>query len=167
MTIAASMLPEFDNEMKSTRAVLARTTDALAQWKPHAKSMSMGQLAIHLQSLVGWIPKIISATEIDFATPAAQSLNLTWQSAAKALETFDSAVAAGRAAIAGASDEEMMVPWSLRAGEHVIMTMPRVAVLRVVVMNHIIHHRGQLTVYLRLNDIPLPEIYGPTADSTR
>jgi len=83
------------------------------------------------------------------------------------LAAFDRSVVAGRAAIATASDETLMVPWTLRAGSHVIVTMPRVAVFRTLVMNHVIHHCGQLSVYLRLNDVPLPEIYGPTADSVR
>ncbi|MDB4886475.1 MAG: DinB family protein [Gemmatimonadetes bacterium] len=167
MPIAPTLLPEFDAEMQRTRALLACVPDALADWKPHPKSMSMSQLAIHIPGLVTWIPGVFADTELDVAGPSSKRLGIRWESAPAAMRTFDDAVVAGRAAIQGASDEAMMVPWTLRAGDHVIVTMPRVAVLRTLVMNHIIHHRGQLSVYLRLNDIALPEIYGPTADSVR
>ena len=167
MPIAASLLPEFDNEMKNTRALLARVPDALASWKPHAKSMTMGQLAIHLPGLVSWVPAIMSGTELDVTGPMGREMNPAWESQEKMLAAFDAALPAARAAIAGATDDALMVPWTLKAGSHVVFTMPRVAVLRTAVMNHIIHHRGQLGVYLRINDVPLPEIYGPTADSAR
>jgi uncharacterized damage-inducible protein DinB len=167
MSLSTMLLPEFDSEMKRTRALLACVPDSLADWKPHAKSMSMSQLAIHIPGLVSWIPGVFAGTELDVTAPASAQLRIRWESAVATLRTFDAAVVAGRAAIQGASDESMMEPWTLRAGDHVIVTMPRSAALRTLVMNHIIHHRGQLSVYLRLNDIPLPEIYGPTADSVR
>lgn len=167
MAIAASLLPEFDHEMRTTRSLLAAVPDDRAGWTPHPKSMSLGALAVHLPGLLRWIPGIVRDTELDVTGAAAQRLHLAWQSGAATLAAFDSAVAEGRAAIAAAPDEVLMVPWTLRAASHTIVTMPRVAVFRTLVMNHIIHHRGQLSVYLRLNDVALPEIYGPTADSAR
>lgn len=167
MTIAAGLLPELDHELKTTRTLLARVPDAKADWKPHARSMSMGQLAVHITGLVRWISPTVSDTELDVTGPEAKKYSFRWESASTTLATFDRFVTESRALIAAASDEALMVPWTLRAGSHVIMTLPRVAVLRTMVMNHIIHHRGQLSVYLRLNDVAVPEIYGPTADSGR
>jgi uncharacterized damage-inducible protein DinB len=167
MPLAAALIPEFDHEMRTTRSLLERVPDAAADFKPHPKSMSMSQLAIHLPQLVMWIPGVVDATELDIASPASAKYRLAWESTAALLATFDRLVASGRSTLAGATDEQLMVPWTLRAGDHVILTMPRIAVLRTMVMNHVIHHRGQLSVYLRLNDIAVPEIYGPTADSAR
>ena len=167
MSIATNMLPEFDHEMKTTRSLLERVPDAKADWKPHAKSMSMGQLAIHLPGLVSWIPAIITATELDVMGPVAKAMHVTWTSNAETLAAFDRGVAKGRAMLAEVDDQSMMQPWTLKAGSHELFTMPRVGVLRTMVWNHIIHHRGQLSVYLRLNDVLLPDIYGPTADSVR
>ena len=167
MPIAAALLPEFDNEMRTTRSLLERVPDTKAEWKPHPKSMSLGSLAIHIPGLLSWIPFVLADTALDVTGPTSKKLAISWQSTAAALTEFDRGVSAGRAAIAGASDEVLLVPWTLSAGSHVIVTMPRVAILRTLVVNHIIHHRGQLSVYLRLNDVTLPEIYGPTADSVR
>lgn len=164
MTIAASMLPELDNEMATTRSLLERVPEQHGEWKPHPKSMSLGRLAAHIAELVGWTNSTIHQTELDFGAPGAYNpAQLT--TTAKLLELFDANVQSARAAISGASDADLMVPWTLRNGEHVIFTMPRVAVLRAMVINHVIHHRGQLSVYLRLHDVPLPSIYGPTADT--
>lgn len=167
MSIAATLVPELDNEMRTTRSLLERVPDAASAWKPHPKSMSMGQLAIHLPALVGWIPAVVTDSGLDVTGPAAEAFRMHWQSTSATLDAFDRAVALGRAAIAGASDDSLLETWTLRAGSHVILALPRAAVLRAMVMNHIIHHRGQLSVYLRMNDIPLPEMYGPTADSVR
>jgi len=167
MPIAPSLLPEFDHEMKTTRALLSRVPDEQSGWKPHPKSMSLGELAIHMPGLVSWIPGIMSDTELDVTGPTSKKLAIRWESASAMLAAFERVVVAGREAIASASDETLMAPWTLRAGSHVIVTMPRIAILRTLVMNHVIHHRGQLSVYLRLNDVPLPDIYGPTADSVR
>lgn len=165
MPIAASLLPEFDNEMKITRTLIARVPDALAGWKPHEKSMTMGKLAIHLPGLVHMIKPIVGQSEFDLAE--AGKHELAWESNAQALAEFDDAVATGRAAIAAASDEQLKATWTFKVGGHTVMALPRVGALRGFVMNHVIHHRGQLSVYLRLNDIALPEIYGPNADSAR
>ena len=167
MSIAEALLPELDHEMTTTRSLLERVPGDRADWKPHAKSMSMGQLAIHLPGLLLWIPRIVGETELDVTAPGSRTLNPAWESTTTTLATFDRVLADGRATVAGASDATLREPWTLKAGTHVIFTLPRVAALRTMVMNHMIHHRGQLSVYLRLNDVPLPEIYGPTADSIR
>jgi uncharacterized damage-inducible protein DinB len=167
MPIVTALLPEFDNEMKTTRAMLERVPEAKASFTPHAKSMKLGDLALHIPGLLSWIPIIVSETELDVMGPVAKGLHASLAAFPNVLAAFDASVPTGRAALAGASDETLLVPWTLRAADHTIFTLPRVAVLRTMVMNHIIHHRGQLSVYLRLNDVPLPDIYGPTADSVR
>lgn len=163
MTIAQSMLPEFDQEMKTTRSLLERVPEGDPDWKPHPKSMPLGRLATHVAELVGWVNSTLKQTELDFAKGDYKPTPFT--TTAALLEMFDANVKSAREVIAGASDEDLMVTWTLRQGDHVIFALPRVAVLRAFTMNHIIHHRGQLSVYLRLNDVPLPSIYGPTADT--
>ena len=165
MTFAESLLPEFDHEMKTTRSLLERVPDERAAWKPHGKSMSLGQLAIHVASLNRFAVSAIRDDEFDFLSPTAPKFP-SWESTAQTLRTFDALRDEARAAIAGASDDALARPWTLRAGERVVMTMPRRVILRTLVMNHVVHHRGQLSVYLRLNDVPLPSIYGPTADES-
>ncbi|HLL45178.1 MAG TPA: DinB family protein [Longimicrobiaceae bacterium] len=166
MTIAQSLLPEFDHEMATTRSLLERVPEDRAGFKPHEKSTALGALAAHIATLVSLAPRIVSLTEVDMNPPGGPGFKppqLT--TTAALLASFDANVAQAREAIAGASDEELMVTWTLRNGGHTIFAMPRAAVLRTMVMNHVIHHRGQLSVYLRLNDVPLPSIYGPTADT--
>jgi uncharacterized damage-inducible protein DinB len=165
MTLAQSLLPEFDHEMATTRNLLARVPEDRAAWKPHERSTGLGDLAAHVAQLSAMPVLVMSQEEVDMA-PADEGgyKPPRFTTTAALLETFDANVARARAAIAGAADEAMGVTWALKAGGHTIFSMPRVAVLRSFVMNHIIHHRGQLSVYLRLNDVPLPSIYGPTAD---
>lgn len=161
MAINQALLPEFDHEMSNTRRALERVPDGKLGWKPHTKSMSMGGLATHLATISHWTEAILSADSFDVATaPPTPDL----KSRDEVLKTFDASVATARKAIAGASDADLMKPWSLVAGGKTVFTMPRIAVLRSFIMNHGIHHRGQLTVYLRLNDISVPSIYGPSAD---
>jgi uncharacterized damage-inducible protein DinB len=167
MAIRDSMLPEFDREMKSTRTLLALVTDDLAAWQPHDKSMTAGELATHLANLPKWTTITIEETSFDVnPKDGSRPPSPSWESSAANLETFDRNVAAARAAIESATDPDLTVPWSLMNGGETVFTLPRVAVLRAFVMNHTIHHRGQLSVYLRMLDVPLPEIYGPTADSS-
>ncbi|HTE43751.1 MAG TPA: DinB family protein, partial [Gemmatimonadaceae bacterium] len=137
-----------------------------ADWKPHPKSTSLGALASHVAGLAGFAKAVVSETFIDMA-PAGQPRRTVTQyhSTEELLAAFDESVKSARDAIVGLADADLMTPWSLKGGEAVFFTLPRGAVLRTMMMNHIIHHRGQLTVYLRLNDVPLPPIYGPTADS--
>jgi uncharacterized damage-inducible protein DinB len=165
MSISSSLLLEFDQEMANTRKALERVPDDKFGWKPHEKSMSMGGLATHLANLPSWTVYTINQDSLDLAPQGGESFRLEEKrSRREILEDFEKNVAAARDAIAGASDEEMLKPWSLLKGGVTLMTLPKIAVLRGFVMNHIIHHRGQFTVYLRLNDVPVPPIYGPSAD---
>lgn len=165
MSISASLLPEFDQEMANTRNALGRIPDDKFDWKPHEKSWAMGGLATHLANLPIWTVYTINQDSLDLAPPGGGSFRVEEKnSRQEILEDFDKNVAAARAAIVGASDEEMLKPWTLLKGGVTLMTLPKIAVLRSFVMNHIIHHRGQFTVYLRLNDVPVPSIYGPSAD---
>jgi len=164
MGLSESLLPEFDHEMANTRKTLERVPDEKFAWKPHAKSFPMGNLAGHLANLPSWGNLTLSSDSFDMA-PGGQPLKAPELSSTKdVLEKFDENVAATRSAIAGASDEELFKPWTLMTNGKTILTMPKIAVLRSFVMNHMIHHRAQLGVYLRLNDIPVPSIYGPSAD---
>jgi uncharacterized damage-inducible protein DinB len=166
MPIAQALLPEFDHEMTTTRSLLERVPEDRGGFKPHARSTALGALATHMANLVGLGPRILSLTEVDMNPPGGPGFTPPqFSSTAALLEMFDANVAKAREAIAGASDEELMVTWTLKNGGSTIFAMPRAAVLRTMLMNHMIHHRGQLSVYLRLNDVPLPSIYGPTADT--
>jgi uncharacterized damage-inducible protein DinB len=163
MTIAETLLPEFDREMAVTRKLLERVPDGQFDWKPHAKSMTLGRLAGHLAELAQWVSAIITQGSLDVATPRPAGYTAPATRAA-VLALFDAQVAAARAALQGRSDAELQAPWSLLRDDEVMFTMPRVTVLRMMVFNHIVHHRGQLSVYLRMHDVPLPSIYGPSAD---
>ena len=167
MAISESLLPEFDHEMANTRKTLERVPDGKSDWKPHDKSMAMGGLATHLSNIPTWAVYTIAQDSLDLA-PGGEPLPPTpiAGSQAELLANFDENVAKARAAIAGASDAELFKPWTLMTNGNTILTLPKVAVLRSFVMNHLIHHRAQLGVYLRLNDIPVPSIYGPSADES-
>jgi uncharacterized damage-inducible protein DinB len=159
MTFAESLLPEFDQEMASTRKALARVPTDKGAWKPHPKSFPLGHLAQLIAGMPGWITNIATQTKLDLASSPGYSL----ESTETLLATFDKLVVQARAAIANLKDEELSTPWSLMHGERVLFTMPRGPNIRST-LNHLIHHRGQLTVYLRLVDVPVPSMYGPTAD---
>jgi uncharacterized damage-inducible protein DinB len=165
MTISESLLPEFDQEMANTRKTLERVPDDKLGWKPHAKSFTMGNLAQHIALMVGWTKETMTLDSFDYAPPGGQPYTPPPVTSAKdIIDTFDKGAAAARSAIVAATDQTWLQPWSLLAGGKVQFTMPRLAVLRSFVMNHTIHHRAQLGVYLRLNEIPVPSIYGPSAD---
>jgi uncharacterized damage-inducible protein DinB len=159
--IAQSFLSEFDYEAAATRKMLERLPDGQLNYKPHEKSMTCGALVTHIAMIPMWLTTTISLPELDVANFQPPQ---PFETISAALEAFDAKVAEARAALEGASDEAMMATWSLRNGEHVAFSMPRVAVIRTFIMNHLVHHRGQLSVYLRLLDIPVPAIYGPSAD---
>jgi uncharacterized damage-inducible protein DinB len=161
VSIVDALLPEYDHEMTTTRKLLERVPEDKFDWKPHQKSTSLGGLVTHLANLPSWGEITLNRSEIDLGGTAPQP---PAASRAEALATFDRHVAATRALLAGRSDAELMAPWSLKRDGHTIFSMPKVAVWRSFVMNHLIHHRGQLSVYLRENDVPLPSIYGPSAD---
>jgi uncharacterized damage-inducible protein DinB len=163
--ISQALLPEFDMEMANTRKTLERVPDDKLGWKPHEKSMPLGRLAGHLAELPSWAVNTIAQDTLDIAPVDGPTFKaVTATSRQEALDLFDKHVSEARAAIADASDDELMKPWSLLKGGQTLMTMPKIVVLRGFVMNHNIHHRAQLGVYLRLNDIAVPSIYGPSAD---
>src|SRR5262245_20936607 len=162
--IKQGLLQELEMEMPATRKTLERIPEKF-DWTPHQKSMTLGRLAQHLSELPDWAVKAITLDELDLAPPGVQPPQpQVAKSRAQVLENFDKNVAGAKAALAGTNDEHMMKPWSLKMGGKTILTMPRVAVLRNFVLNHSVHHRAQLGVYLRLNDIAVPSVYGPSAD---
>lgn len=159
--IAQNLLPEFDMEMANTRKIIERIPDDKLAWKPHEKSFSLGDLATHVANLPGWMKVTIEQDELDMSQPFEQPKA---SNRAQLLEIFDENVTRARESLQGASDERLMGSWTLRTGDEIHFSMPRTACLRGFVMNHSIHHRAQLGVYLRLNDVALPPIYGPSAD---
>lgn len=165
MSLSDALLPEFDQEMKNTRRTLERVPEEKFGWKPHQKSWAMGGLATHVANLPGWIALAISQDSLDLAPGGVPSPPMQpVQSRQELLAMFDKNITAARAAIVGASDALLLKPWSLLRNGQALMSLPKIAVLRSFVMNHSIHHRAQLTVYLRLNDVPVPALYGPSAD---
>jgi uncharacterized damage-inducible protein DinB len=165
MPISQMLLPEFDHEMANTRKTLERVPEAEFAWKPHPKSSSLGGLATHLANLPSWTAQTFDRDELDISPVGAEPYRLEEaKSPDELLEAFDKNVASARAALEAASDQDWQGKWSLLMGGKPIFTLPRTAVMRGFVMNHLIHHRAQLGVYLRLLDVPVPSIYGPSAD---
>jgi hypothetical protein len=168
MPINQAFLGEFDHEMESTRKALERVPEDKFGWKPHPKSGSMIWLAGHVANIPGWVKEAVTLDALDIA-PAGKPIEPPPppKSSKELLEFFEKNRVSGRAALVGATDDaHWMKPWSLLSGGKPILSMPRVAVMRSFVMNHLIHHRAQLTVYLRLNNVPVPGMYGPSADET-
>jgi uncharacterized damage-inducible protein DinB len=162
MAIIAALLPEFDHEMANTRKTLERVPEDKFGWKPHEKSGSMIWLAGHVAGIPGYVPFMLTTDFFDIeaeGTPPAEP-----KSRKELLDAFDANVKTCRALFETATDEQLMQPWSLKAGAKTIFTLPRVGVIRTMIMNHLIHHRAQLTVYLRMNNVPVPALYGPSAD---
>ena len=159
MSIAAALLPEYDQEMASTRRLLERVPSDKGEWKPHPKSFALGHLAQLVSWMPGWIAITLRQPELDLK----QSAGYSFETTETLLAGFDKNVREGREALAAAKDPDFAVPWSLKMGDRVLMTFPRGAVVRQHI-SHLSHHRGQLTVYLRMLDVPIPSIYGPTAD---
>jgi uncharacterized damage-inducible protein DinB len=158
MKLSETLLPEFDQEMSTTRRVLERCP---------SRSWTMAQLATHLANMPGWTVDTLRKESLDIAPvdgPAYR--NDVVGSPDELLEVFDRKVAEARVALAETSDADYMKNWTMLVGGKVIFTLPRAAVLRTFIFNHNVHHRGQLSVYLRLNDIPVPAIYGPSADES-
>jgi uncharacterized damage-inducible protein DinB len=157
----AMLLPEYDQEMANTRKALERVPDDKLTFKPHEKSFSLRDLAAHISNIPTWTEVTLTTTELDLDEPFDRTLP---ESRDDMLAHFDRAVASGRAVLEKTSADDMQVDWTLRTGEQVWFTQPRAAIFRSFVMSHLIHHRAQLTVYLRLLDVPVPGMYGPSAD---
>jgi uncharacterized damage-inducible protein DinB len=162
MTIAETFLSEFDAEMATTRRVLERIPEENLAWKPHEKSMTLGRLAGHVAELPGLGIGIVKYEK--FSQGSGKYTPLVVTSRQEALRALEENVAATRAALAAGSDADLMKPWSLDVQGKTLFTLPRIAALRGFMLRHLVHHRGQLSVYLRLNNVPVPMIYGPTAD---
>ncbi len=162
MGMVDAMVEELKHEATSTRRLLERVPEEHFDWQPHEKSMSLQALASHVVDGISWALPTLAQDEMtidpETFTP--------WigGSVAELLSKFDENVEAAVEAMSAASDERLLQPWTMKVGDQVAFSMPRVVVLRSFVLNHTIHHRGQLDVYLRLKDVPLPQIYGPTAD---
>jgi len=165
MTIAELLVPEFDQEMASTRKVLERVPDDKFAWKPHDKSFSMGNLASHIANMVSWTVDTMNKTEFDMAGVSPEEMNRAAKTNTELLSWFDANAATARAALQK-SDADYFVPWSLKNGAQVFFTMPRYNCVRSFCLNHIVHHRAQLGVYLRLNNVAVPGVYGPSADES-
>jgi uncharacterized damage-inducible protein DinB len=165
MPVRDSLLPEFDHEMAVTRRVLERLPEAGWTWKPHEKSFDLGSLAAHVARIPRWGRTILDRDSYDLSHEANPGTSVAEPSTlANVLETFDRHVSELRRQLVERSDAELMAPWALKRGAQLVMSMPRLTALRSFVLHHLIHHRGQLTVYLRLQDVPLPPLYGSTAD---
>jgi uncharacterized damage-inducible protein DinB len=160
--IATSLINEMKHEIETTRKCLERIPAETFSYKPHEKSMEMGRLASHVAEMFGWTISTIQQPELDFAKMDYKPFEP--KSTAELVEFFEKQSSEALQTLENVPDETFMETWSLRNGEEVYFTLPKVAVMRSFVMNHIIHHRGQLSVYMRLNDIPVPGIYGPSAD---
>ncbi|MDX9856702.1 MAG: DinB family protein [candidate division Zixibacteria bacterium] len=164
MALRDVFLAEFDHEMANTRKTLERVPENKFGWRPHVKSLTMQDLASHVANLPSWTPLTLQQDSFDVAQGGNPVRAPRAQSADQLVKIFDENVEAARKAISATSDEEFQKPWSLLSSGHVYFTMPRAAVLRSFVFNHLIHHRAQLTVYLRMNDVAVPALYGPSAD---
>jgi len=165
MKLSELFLPEFDNEIQGVRKTLERVPDGKFDWKPHSKSGTMGWLAGHLANLPWWATVTIQQDSLDLM-PGGKAMELppAPKSNKELLAMFEAKAAEGRAALAAASDEELRKPWTLYKAGQQVLQMPKFVVLRNFVLNHMVHHRAQLGVYLRLNNIAVPAIYGPSAD---
>lgn len=165
MSLSDMFLPEFDYEMANTRKVLERIPDDKLQWRAHEKSNPIGWVGMHLAEIPGWVDVTLNQDALDIDPPGGQPYRTPVPSSRQEiLDRFDKSVAAGRAAISAATDEQFAQPWSLLQRGQTIFTLPKAAVLRSFVLSHAIHHRAHLCVYLRLNNIPVPALYGPSGD---
>jgi uncharacterized damage-inducible protein DinB len=160
MSIVETFLPEFDQEMRGTRSIIELVPDRLLDWQAHETLHTVGWVASHLTDTLSWTGAILADTTFDVAPvdgPAHQSP--VFSSAEEILSAFDQNLATAREAISSASDEQLMVPWSLLQGGNVLFTLPRIAVLKTFLINHVVHHRAFLVAYLRMNDVECPGLY--------
>lgn len=165
MSLSEMFLPELEHELATTRKCIERISDDQLGWKPHAKSMSVGQLVSHLAEIPSWLTPTMQLDSIDLSPPGGPAyVAPNFPSIAETLAEFDKNAADAKATLAATADPTFGEPWSMKWGGNVLFTLPKGAVLRTWILNHLIHHRGQLSVYLRELGIPVPSIYGPSAD---
>jgi uncharacterized damage-inducible protein DinB len=165
MSIAELLLPEYDSEIAITRKVLERVPDGRGEFQPHPKAWKMGHLAQLVAMLPDWVAKTLEQTELDIAPKdKPRGAGYTLEPTATLLALFDKNAGAGRVALAKTTDADFQVPWTLKAAGNAVLTQPRYMILRQMVLNHLVHHRAQLGIYLRLTDQKVPQMYGPTAD---
>lgn len=160
MRMIDGILMELEQEAQATKRVLERVPADKLSWRPHAKSMSLGQLALHMATSIGQVAQMSTLDEIEipkFGQPEATSTK-------EILDAFETSLAQAKEVLGGMDDAKVMGTWTAKAGGNVIMAVPRIGLLRTILLNHWYHHRGQMTVYLRLLDVPVPSVYGPTAD---
>jgi uncharacterized damage-inducible protein DinB len=162
MAIIDGILQEFVHESAGTRKTLERLPESELGWKPHPKSMTMGVLACHLAETPSFVEAILKKDELNFKMSEYKPADL--KTVKEIVARFDANVAKAKKVMKGVADATLMLPWTLKGDGKVVFSMPRIAALRAMVLNHSVHHRGQLTVYLRLKDVPLPGLYGPSAD---
>lgn len=162
MALNQAFMMELEHEAGSTKKLLDRIPEEKFDWKPHDKSMSMIQLAAHIAEMPAWLMMTVTTDELDFATTPYQRPNFTTKQ--ELLEFFDKNVKEAQETLKNTDDTKMMETWTMRNGEQIFMQLPRITVLRSSVFNHLYHHRGQLSVYLRMNEAPVPGMYGPSAD---
>ncbi len=164
MSAIATLLAELEQEAANTRRILALVPADKGDFKPHAKSMSLGALSTHVAEMYSWLTVTLNQSELDFAaTPYSPAPFIGGDELVTRMDRY---LADGTAALTAATEATLAEPWTMRSGEQIFMTMPKGAVLRTFVFNHIVHHRAQLIVYLRLLDIPIPGLYGPSADES-
>ncbi|WP_243286762.1 DinB family protein [Geothrix terrae] len=165
MALAQALLPEFEHETATLRRVIERIPTGRLDYRPHAKSFTLGDLANHLVTIPGWTVSTMTETELDFGLPETQARQPKPSTTTEGLlRTLDAQVEAALGALSKTSDEAFHVTWTLKNNGQILFAMPRIAVYRGFVMNHLIHHRAQVAVYLRMLDVPVPSIYGPSAD---
>lgn len=160
MAMIDAVLMEMEQEAGATRRLLERVPEDKLTWRPHPKSWSLGQLALHLAGLQGGVSGVVAVDE--FEAPSFEQKEAT--SREELLSTFAEGQKSARATLSGIDDQRMVADWKLRANGKVLMTLPRAGVIRTILLNHCYHHRGQLSVYLRMLNVPIPSIYGPSAD---
>jgi len=164
MSLKARMLAELGQEMTTTRRLLERVPEKRAAWQPHPKSKTLGELAVHLARIPGWIASVADVPSFDMDPPGGRTPDPAFESSARLLQTFDDNLAAVRSALARTSEDDLAKPWTMQRGGQDMLRITRADLFRILLLNHMIHHRGQLSVYLRLNNVPVPSIYGPSAD---